>query len=112
MKKPTKTVRFGKKFVRLSLNPILLGQMGNHIHWKSAISEARKRYPHVPLSWAVEGYLVDSTLKGKELQHQDQAGVGQHPPLEVARFQNLTPGEKIRQVLKWKEGLERIRRMK
>ncbi|MBW1810419.1 MAG: hypothetical protein JRJ87_19640 [Deltaproteobacteria bacterium] len=132
MKKPQISVRMAgeskkllnREVVRLTINPILLFLSNEYVDWSGReggdkiraydlVFRAHRRFPKLPLSWAVEGYIA---LLAAEKQ------TSLHPPLlaedgvelgkNVINFMNLSPAEKIRVGLRWKAELQILRRAK
>lgn len=129
MKKRQQSVRLskearaglGRAIVRLTLNPALVALSRNHVDWtgrgrrtgkRSAselILEASRRFPALPLSWAVEGYIA--LLAAGKASAITPFAVQPHGklPEEVRRFRRLPPAEKIRLGERWKRELRLLR---
>jgi len=129
MKKHQQSVRLskearaglGRTIVRLTLNPTLFALSRNHVDWtgrgrragkRSAselILEASRRFPAMPLSWAVEGYIA--LLAAGKASAITPFTVQSHEtlPEEVRRFRRLSPAEKIRLGERWKRELRLLR---
>lgn len=130
--KPTKTIRLsgnerevlGRTFVRLTLNPVLLGLSGPFVQWEGPaqgrklspaelVLRAKGTFPDLPLSWAVEGYLV--TLLAKRagtaiFQSSDAAGnIPEEDWARIVRFRKQTPIQKIHYGENQKRTLRRFR---
>lgn len=115
--------RFGKEIIRLTLNPVILALSDRVIDWGQIsgtgklkpvklVSMARERFPHLPLSWAVEGAIV-LLLAGQVSSTEAQAPKPLSSlPLSYRRFARLSPSEKIRQGSRWKSQLDALRRAK
>ncbi|MEW6325797.1 MAG: hypothetical protein AB1515_10480 [Nitrospirota bacterium] len=111
----------GRTIVRLTLNPAIFALSHRYVDWtararrpgtRSAselILEASRRFPALPLSWAVEGYIA--LLSGGDTAALAPFAVQPDKRLskELRRFARLSPAEKIRLGERWKRELERLR---
>lgn len=130
MKKPTLSIRLsgesrrllGREVVRLTVNPVLLSQSARFVDWSGRdaapgklrafelVARAHERFPEMPLSWAVEGYIAlliggnPSRLQPFSVEPYRQLGEN------AVRFGDLSPAEKIRVGERWKRELEMLRR--
>lgn len=128
MRKPQKSIRLtgesrkrlSREIVRLTLNPVLLAFSHRVVSWdgthhpkrvKAAdlVLRARERFPDLPLSWAVEGYLVLLLIRDTPELSPIQVEPFRDIPESVRRFSRLDPSEKIRIGERWKDELRRIR---
>jgi hypothetical protein len=129
MKKRQQSVRLSKEaqaalhrtIVRLTINPALFALSRDYVDWggrgktfgkRSAsqlVLEASRRFPKLPLSWAVEGYIA--LLAAGKISSLTPFAVAPYAalPKEVQRFQRLSPAEKIRLGERWKQELEALR---
>ncbi len=132
MKKPQISVRMAGKskkllkreIVRLTINPILLFLSNEYVDWSGRergdkiraselVFSAHQRFPRLPLSWAVEGYIA-LLVAEKPLYLQPSIPAEDEAELDknVINFKNLSPTEKIRVGERWKEELQALRRSK
>lgn len=129
MKKLQKSIRLSekaqmvlkRKIARVTLNPALYAISLDYVDWggrkkKSAKlppSElallARKRFPDLPLSWAIEGYIALLTSESKESLAPISVDPYDEIPESVCRFRSLSPLEKIQVGERWKRELETLR---
>jgi len=129
MKKRQQSVRLSKEaqtalnrtIVRLTINPALFALSRDHVHWagrerpsrKSSASqvilEASRRFPNLPLSWAVEGYIALLAAGKVSVLAPFTTSPDTALPKEVQRFQRLSPAEKIRLGERWKREIEILR---
>lgn len=110
-----------REVVRLTLNPVIVSLSEQVVNWSGRTADkrlhpsdlavrARERFPKLPLSWAVEGYLVllllgdEKALLPLQLEPLDEL------PPAVKRFQSLSLVEKTRVMERWKQTLQRLRR--
>ena len=129
MKKPQLSIRLsgeskrllGREVVRLTINPVLLSLSMRFVNWSGReatggklrafelVIRAAERFPELPLSWAVEGYIA--LLIGGNPSRLRPFSVEPYQELEenVRRFRSLSPAEKIRVGQRWKRELELIR---
>ncbi len=128
MKKRQQSVRLSKEaqaalnrtIVRLTINPALFALSRDHVDWagrgpsgkrsaSQVILEASRRFPNLPLSWAVEGYIA--LLAAGTVSALAPFAVAPDAALskEVQRFQRLSPAEKIRLGERWKREIEILR---
>ena len=129
MKKPQLSIRLsgeskrllGREVVRLTINPVLLSLSMRFVNWSGReatggklrafelVIRAAERFPELPLSWAVEGYIA--LLIGGNPSRLRPFSVEPNQELEenVRRFRSLSPAEKIRVGQRWKRELELIR---
>jgi len=123
MKKPQRSIRLGRKIFRLTINPVIL------FHAESALIQNRRgasapfslpelvkkageRFPGLPLSWAVEGYLHLLLAGAKDkLKPLHAAPLASLPPT-FRRFQRLSPSQKIRTGERWKRELRTLRNLR
>ena len=129
MSKPQRSIRlscearriFGREVVRVTLNPALLSLSEPYVAWgggpptgrrltpSELLVRARSRFPRLPLSWAVEGYIalllsgVEESLAPLSVAPYEQV------PESVRRFRALTPAEKIRVGERWRHELCTVR---
>jgi hypothetical protein len=111
----------GRAIVRLTINPALFALSRRHVDWgghgrgsgkRSAsqlVLEASRRFPTLPLSWAVEGYIALLASGDASALAPFAVPTGHALPKEVRRFQRLSPLEKIRLGERWKRELELLR---
>jgi hypothetical protein len=130
MKKPQLSIRLsgeskrllGREVVRLTVNPVLLSQSVRFVDWSGReatggklrafelVAKAHERFPELPLSWAVEGYLAlliggnPSRLQPFSVEPYEKLGEN------ALRFAGLPPAGKIRVGQRWKRELEILRR--
>lgn len=129
VKKRQQSVRLSKEaraalhrtIVRLTLNPALFALSRNHVDWtgrgrrsgkRSAselILEAFRRFPTLPLSWAVEGYIALLAAGKPQAIAPFAVPPDRRLPEQVRRFQRLSPAEKIRLGERWKRELRLLR---
>ena len=129
MKKRQQSVRLSKEaqaalrrtIVRLTINPALFALSRDYIDWagwgkpsgkRSAsqlILEACRRFPRLPLSWAVEGYIALLAADKAAALAPFAVAPDATLPKEIRRFQRLSPAEKIRLGERWKRELETLR---
>jgi hypothetical protein len=128
MGKPQRSIRLsggarrvlGREVVRVTLNPVLLSLSEPYVSWSGGPSSgkrltpgdlvvrARSRFPRLPLSWAVEGYIAllvsgaDEALVPLAVAPYDEV------PENVRRFRALTPAEKIRVGERWRRELRAV----
>ena len=110
-----------REVVRLTLNPVIVslsqrvvswfgGDSDQRLHPSELVVRARERFPKLPLSWAVEGYLVLLLLGDeKALSPLRLEPLNELPPA-VKRFQSLSLVEKTRVMERWKQTLRKLRR--
>ena len=130
MKKAQRSVRLSseaqrvlnRKVARLTLNPAILALSSSTVDWSGRERESRKlsasdlilrahkRFPKLPLSWAVEAYIA--LLASGELFVLEPFSVTPYStlPTPVRRFSALSPSEKIRLGERWKRELEVLRK--
>ena len=132
MKKPQLSVRlsgasrklFGRLILRLTMNPVLLHLSGKFVDWSGReapgaklrpselVARARLRFPGLPLSWAVEGYIAllatrdSACLRGFSAESYSQIDEN------VLRFRILSPAAKIRVGERWKREMRLIKEAK
>ncbi len=118
--KPEHRRALKREVVRLTLNPVVVGLSEAVVDWSGAdhrrlhpsdvVFRARARFPALPLSWAVEGYVV--LLLMGDAQKIAPWPVTPLPKLPPAarRFARLSLTEKTRAVERWKKTLRRLRR--
>jgi len=128
MKKRQQSVRLSNEaqtalhrtIVRLTINPALFALSRDHVNWagletaekRSAsqlILEASRRFPNLPLSWAVEGYIALLAAGRPSALPPFTVAPDAALPKEVRRFQRLSPAEKIRLGERWKREIEILR---
>ena len=129
MKKPQLSIRLsgeskrllGREVVRLTINPVLLSLSMRFVNWSGReatggklrafelVIRAAERFPELPLSWAVEGYIA--LLIGGNPSRLRPFSVEPYQELveNVRRVRSLSPAEKIRVGQRWKRELELIR---
>lgn len=129
VKKPQLSIRLsgesrhllGREVVRLTINPVLLSLSIRFVDWSGReaaggklrafelVARAHERFPELPLSWAVEGYIA--LLIGGNPSRLQPFSVEPYQQLEenVLRFEELSPAEKIRVGQRWKRELEMLR---
>ena len=110
-----------REVVRLTLNPVIVSLSEQVVNWSGRAADqrlhpstlvvrARERFPKLPLSWAVEGYIVLLLLRDeKALSPLRLEPLGKLPPA-VKRFKSLSLIEKTRTMERWKQTLQRLRR--
>lgn len=130
MKKPQISVRVAKEHrarmkrtvARLTINPVILHLSEAYVDWSGQdpsrgrlsaselLVRAKERFPHLPLSWAVEGYIA--LLSSSKVARTGSSDIKPFPvlPEAVRRFRKLSPSEKIRTGERWKRELRRLRR--
>lgn len=130
MRKPQLSVRLSgealrvlkRKVVRLTLNPALLALSGQFVDWSGRegysgklrpselLLKARERFPELPLSWAVEGYIA--LLARGEAVSLKPLAAEPYPtlPESARRFRALSSSQKICLGERWKQELKLLRR--
>jgi hypothetical protein len=130
VKKPQISIRLsgesrrllGREVVRLTINPVLLSLSIRFVDWSGRdaaggklrafelVARAQERFPELPLSWAVEGYIA--LLIGGNPSRLQPFSVEPYQKLEenVLCFEELSPADKIRVGQRWKRELELLRR--
>lgn len=110
-----------RKIARLTLNPALFAISLDYVDWtgrekKSAKLRpsdlalvARERFPELPLSWAIEGYIALLTKGDRESLKPISVDPYKEVPETIQRFRSLSPLEKIRVGERWKRELEALR---
>jgi hypothetical protein len=114
MKKPQRSIRVGRKVFRLTINPVILSQAESAsapLRLSEIVIKAEERFPDLPLSWAVEGYIHLLLCGVKEkLEPYRTAPLALLPPA-YRRFQRLSPSQKIRTGERWKKELRTLRNL-
>jgi hypothetical protein len=129
MSKPQRSIRLsgearrivGREIVRVTLNPVLLSLSEPYVGWSGGASagerltpsdlvlRARLRFPRLPLSWAVEGYIALLVSGAVEALAPFAVAPYDAVPESVRRFRALTPAEKIRLGERWRRELRAVR---
>lgn len=130
MKKPQVSARLSgealrvlkRRVVRLTLNPALLALSNQCVDWSGRegysgklrpselLLKAHARFPDLPLSWAVEGYIA--LLARGEPVSLEPLVAEPYPtlPESARRFRALSPSQKIRLGERWKREMQLLRR--
>lgn len=129
MNKPQLSVRltkearmvFGREIIRLTINPVLLSLSTRFVDWSGHrpvgkketpsgfLKKARRRFPRLPLSWAVEGYIALLLSAQPELTNPFSVEPLDELDESIRRFSALSPAAKIRTGLRWKRELVLLR---
>lgn len=129
MSKPQRSIRLsgearqvvGREMVRVTLNPVLLALSERYVSWRGGpaagerltpsdlVLRARRRFPRLPLSWAVEGYIALLVSGMEECLAPFPVAPYDEVPESVRRFRTLTPAEKIRVGERWRRELHALR---
>ncbi len=110
-----------REVVRLTLNPVIVSLSERVVNWSGRAPDqrlhpsdlavrARERFPKLPLSWAVEGYLALLLLGEEKMLIPLRLEPLDELPLTVKRFKSLSLIEKTRVMERWKQTLQRLRR--
>jgi len=119
--KPEDRRILNREVVRLTLNPAIVSVSERVVSWSGRVSDhrlrpselvvrARERFPKLPLSWAVEGYIVLLLLGDAKQLDAPRIEPLEKLPRPVKRFASLSLLEKTRVMERWKKTLQRIRR--
>jgi hypothetical protein len=129
MSKPQRSIRLtgearrilGREVVRVTVNPVLLSLSEPYVAWSGGppaggrltpsdlVLRARHRFPRLPLSWAVEGYIALLISGAEEAFAPLSVAPYDEVPESVQRFRTLTPAEKIRIGERWRRELRAVR---
>lgn len=110
----------GQDVVRLTLNPALISLSEAVVNWRGRppdqrlhpsdlIVRARRRFPRLPLSWAVEGDIVLLLLGDAARLAPFSVEPHSEIPRPVRRFASLSLSEKTRVLERWKQTLQKLR---
>jgi hypothetical protein len=110
-----------REVVRLTLNPVVVSLSERVVNWTGSVSDrrlhpsdlvvrAQERFPELPLSWAVEGYIVLLLLKEPQQLEALSVEPFDELPASVKRFASLSLLEKTEALERWKRTLQNLRR--